>query len=67
MTALQRNERPNCDAILSEESLWSLSLYALENDYEFDRKKMEFSDDIFHSHFFEIKSRLPLDVLESIF
>jgi hypothetical protein len=58
MVTHQKNKRPNCDEILLNKDLWSFSLSALENDDEFKSNEMLFSDDIFHSHFIRVKSKL---------
>jgi hypothetical protein len=57
MTATQKKFRPNCEEILSEKDFWSLDLSDLKSDYESNSKKMEYSDDVFHSRFIEVKSR----------
>jgi hypothetical protein len=62
MVAPQKNKRPNCDEILLNKDLWSLSFPALENDDEFKSNEMLFSDDIFHSHFIQVKSKLLLNL-----
>ncbi len=59
MTTTQKNMRPNCEEILSEKDFWSLDLSELKSDYEFN--SMKFSDDVFHSHFIEVKSRSRLE------
>jgi hypothetical protein len=58
MTATQKKKRPNCDEILFEKNLWSLNLTELQNDREFKSKEMQFSDNIFYSHFIKMKSEL---------
>jgi len=57
MTATEKNKRPNCEEILKEKDFWSLDLSDLKSDYEFNSKKMKYSDNVFHSHFVEVKSR----------
>jgi hypothetical protein len=61
MTATQKILRPYCEEILSEKDFWSLDLSELEIDYEFNSMKMKYSDDVFHSRFIEIKSKILLN------
>jgi serine/threonine protein kinase len=61
MIAPQKNSRPNCEKILLEKSSWALDLSDLKNNYEFKWKKMKYSDDVFHSHFIEIKSKTAIN------
>jgi hypothetical protein len=60
MNNIKKNERPNCDEILSNKRFWSLSLSELQNDREFKSKEIVFSD-VFLSHFIEIKSKILLN------
>jgi hypothetical protein len=62
MTTPQKNKRPNCEEILKDRNLWALSLSSLESDTEFQSKRMKYSEDIFHLHFIEMKSRMRLDL-----
>jgi len=61
MVAPQKNKRPNCEDILSEKDLWSLDLSDLKSEYEFNSKKMKYSDDVFHSRFIKVKSRSDIE------
>jgi serine/threonine protein kinase len=61
MIAPQKNSRPNCEKILLEKSSWALDLSDLKNNYEFNWKKVKYSDDVFHSHFIEIKSKTAIN------
>jgi serine/threonine protein kinase len=56
MTSSLKKRRPNCDELMLKKNLWTLSLYELQNDSEFKSKKMQFSDNSFHSHFVKMKS-----------
>jgi len=62
MTTTQIKKRPNCDEILLQKHLWSLNLTELQNDREFKSNEMVFSDDIFHSHFIKMKSKMSLNL-----
>ncbi len=62
MTSSLKNRRPNCDEILFEKHLWSLNLTELQNDSEFKSKEMQFSDNIFYSHFIKMKSEMSLNL-----
>jgi hypothetical protein len=59
MIAPQKILRPNCENILSEKDLWSLDLSTLKSNYKVKPKKMKYSNEVFHSHFVEMKSRSP--------
>ncbi len=62
MTSSLKKRRPNCDELLLKKYLWSLSLYELQNYSEFKINEMVFSDDIFHSHFIKMKSKMSLNL-----
>ncbi len=62
MVSPQKNKRPNCEEMLLNNDVWSFSLSELKNDGDFKSKEMVFSDDIFHSHFIQVKSELPLNL-----
>ncbi len=62
MTSSLKNRRPNCDEIFLQKNLWSLNLTELQNDSEFKSKEMQFSDNIFHSNFIKIKSKMSLNL-----
>jgi serine/threonine protein kinase len=65
MTSSLKKRRPNCDELLLKKNLWSLCLYELQNDSEFKSKEMQFSDNIFYSHFIKIKSEMSLNLSSS--
>jgi hypothetical protein len=62
MTSSLKNRRPKCDEILLQKHLWSLNLTELQNDGEFKSKEMQFSDNIFYSHFIKMKSEMSLNL-----
>jgi hypothetical protein len=62
MTSSQKYKRPDCEEILKDKNLWALSLSALESNTDFQSKRIKYSEDIFHLHFIEMKSRMHLDL-----
>ncbi len=62
MTSRPKKRRPNCDQLLLKKNLWSLNLTELQNDSEFKSKEMQFSDNIFHSYFIKMKSKMSLNL-----
>jgi hypothetical protein len=62
MTSSQKYKRPDCEEILKDKNLWALSLSALESNTDFQSKRMKYSEDIFHLHFIEMKSRMRSDL-----